>query len=62
MLQYAKAGVLSSTLQLKMAPKTKSERTKMVLNRAAKLHMQQGITNNTTMSGMKHFKNQSLMY
>jgi len=63
MLQYAKAGVLSSHLQLRLAqPRAKNEMTRAQLTRDAKLHVKQGLTNNTTANGMKHFKNRSLNF
>jgi len=63
MLQYAKAGVLSSQLQVRMAqPHKHCEVGKKDIQRQARLYVKQGITNNTTANGMKHFKNRSLNF
>ena len=62
MLSYANAGVLSTIPQGPRAPGAgvKHERSRAQMTRDSKQHMQQGINNNMTMNGMKHFKNQSL--
>ena len=38
------------------------ERDSKAVQRAARMHVAQGLNNNTTMSGMKHYKNQSLNF
>ena len=65
MLQYAKAGVLAHPMggQLRHGKATPHhERTHTQLQRDKKAFVAQGITNNMTMKGMKHFKNQSLNF
>mmetsp|Transcript_32581 Transcript_32581/g.106369 ORF Transcript_32581/g.106369 Transcript_32581/m.106369 type:complete len:435 (-) Transcript_32581:758-2062(-) len=63
MHQYADAGVLSTHLRRQLrAPNPTSERDRRALHTEARLFVKQGITNNTTANGMKHYKNQSLMY
>jgi len=60
--QYADAGVLSTHLQMKFQVKAKSEINRGDQHKQQRLYVKQGITNNTTMNGMKHYKNQSLCY
>ena len=64
MAQYAKAGVLSSHMQLKLsaASKSRSEATRKQIHTQKKQLLKQGMTNNTAGLGMKHFKNESLNY
>jgi len=64
MLQYSKAGVLTNPMpsQGVRGPVIKHERTKQQLHRDKKAFVAQGMTNNTTMNGMKHYKNQSLNF
>ena len=61
LLSYHKAGVLT-THQPAQGPGIKHERSSRQINRDQRQFMRQGITNNTTMNGMKHFKNQSLNF
>jgi hypothetical protein len=64
MLQYAQAGVLSTHLANPLLARKAqhSERSYAVLRRAGKAYVKQGLTNNSTANGMKHYKNQSLNY
>ena len=65
MLQYAKAGVLSAPGGWRGGgggPGIKHERSHTQMQRDSKAFVAQGITNNMTMKGMKHFKNQSLNF
>jgi hypothetical protein len=65
MLQYAKAGVLAAPVGGARHPHgigARHERSHFQVERDKKMFMRQGITNNKTMNGMKHFKNQSLNF
>ena len=63
MLQYARAGVLSPHLQMRMRqPRGRNEMTRADIQREAKGFVKQGVNNNKTANGMKHYKNQSLQY
>ena len=67
MVQYAKAGVLTSYNEVTrgLHPNgvgARNERGRAALQRTKYLDLKQGINNNKTMRGMKHFKNQSLTY
>ena len=66
MVQYAKAGVLSAPTggwrHVGGGAGTKHERSHTQMQRDRKAHLAQGLNNNMTMSGMKHFKNQSLNF
>ena len=74
MLQYAKAGVLTTPMvggaggQLRLhagrgfGGAGANERSRTQMQRDSKAHVAQGVNNNKTMSGMKHFKNQSLNF
>ena len=39
-----------------------NEQSRATLQRTKKMFVAQGLNNNSTMSGMKHFKNQSLTF
>ena len=65
MLQYAKAGVLAQPLggvRHGAAKAGRHERSTRQVHQDKKAHLAQGINNNKTMNGMKHFKNQSLNF
>jgi len=62
LLQYAKAGVLSTHIQKRFEVQARSEVGKKQRAIASKAFVKQGIVNNTTANGMKHYKNQSLNY
>lgn len=64
MHQYAEAGVLSAHLafKLRLHANAKSERDMKAIHVASRLYLKQGLTNNTTINGMKHYKNQSLCF
>ena len=65
MQQYSNAGVLSTHLMPgggKFDPSKRNEVGRAAQHVAQKQFMKQGITNNTTMNGMKHYKNQSLNF
>lgn len=62
MLQYAAAGVLATHLPSHGKVTPFHDRSKNQIHRDSKMFVKQGVTNNTTMNGMKHFKNQSLNF
>ena len=66
MLQYSKAGVLTTRGAARTAhPAGMGARSQMdfkAIHKSQRHFVMQGMTNNTTMNGMKHFKNQSLNY
>ncbi|KAL1524429.1 hypothetical protein AB1Y20_019324 [Prymnesium parvum] len=65
MLQYAEAGVLTTRTDSNLSGYRARGQNEMSYNAqriADKKHMQQGLINNTTAKGMKHFKNQSLNF
>ena len=63
MLTYAKAGVLSQPLGARAMPHGGlNERSRAVMRTQDKRFLAQGMNNNQTMSGQKHYKNQSLNF
>ena len=72
MIQYAKAGVLAAPPgggalvagRKHQAPLSSAEAKaqRQQVHREKRAHLAQGLNNNMTMSGMKHFKNQSLQF
>ena len=65
MLQYAQAGVLPTPMprmRLGGHSGVHNEQSRATLQRTKKMFVAQGLNNNSTMSGMKHFKNQSLTF
>lgn len=63
MHQYADAGVLSTQLQIKFKPSSvKSELNRRDLHKEQRMHVMQGLKNNTAGPGRKHYKEQSLCY
>ena len=65
MLQYQEAGVLDggrNMLASRPLAAGKSERSYAQIRTEAKKWMQQGMNNNTSGLGMKHYKNQSLNF
>ena len=65
MLQYAQAGVLANPMprmRLGGHGGVHNEQSRATLQRTKKMFVAQGLNNNSTMSGMKHFKNQSLTF